>query len=67
MKSPTYGNVDSKRIVEIINEYFLKNNCYGSGFEVTIGTDSQNFSDTKVVSVEVFISMTSHMLIVSTM
>ena len=51
MKSPTYGNVDSKRIVEIINEYFLKNNCYGSGFEVTIGTDSQNFSDTKVVSV----------------
>lgn len=51
MKSPTYGNVDSQRIVEIINEYYDKNKCYGSGFEVTIGTDSQNFSDTKVVSV----------------
>lgn len=51
MKSPTYGKVDSKRIVEIINEYYQKNKHYGTGFDITIGTDSQNFSDTKVVSV----------------
>lgn len=48
--SPTYGNVTFKEILEIMNNYYMKNKDYGN-FNIVIGTDSQNFSDTKVVSV----------------
>jgi len=51
MISPTYGKVSIEKVVELLNDYYEKNRQYGSEFNVTIGTDSQNFSDTKVVSV----------------
>lgn len=51
MKSPTYGKVSMDEIVNIMNDYYNKNKHYGSQFQITIGTDSQNFSDTKVVIV----------------
>lgn len=51
MISPTYGKVTLERVAEIINDYY--NNCkkYDSNINIIIGTDSQNFSDTKVVVV----------------
>jgi len=51
MESPTYGYVDTKRMMMIMNNYYAKNKGFGSDFDLTIGTDSQNFSDTKVVIV----------------
>ena len=51
MKSPTYGKVSMDEIVNLMNDYYNKNKHYGSQFQITIGTDSQNFSDTKVVIV----------------
>lgn len=51
MISPTYGEVTEERLVEILNEYYQKNKHFGTEFNLTIGTDSQNFSDTKVVVV----------------
>ena len=51
MKSPTYGKVSMDEIVNIMNDYYNKNKHYSSQFQITIGTDSQNFSDTKVVIV----------------
>ena len=51
MISPTYGKVNEKQAVEILNNYYQKNKSFGSDFFLTIGTDSQNFSDTKVVIV----------------
>ena len=49
-KSPTYGEVDFPRILEIMKEFYERNKQYEK-FHIVIGTDSQNFSDTKVVSV----------------
>lgn len=49
MNSPTYGKVDLQRIVEIIRDYINQNP--DSDYEITIGTDSQNFNKTKIVSV----------------
>lgn len=51
MKSPTYGNVSIEEVAKLLNEYYQKNKHFDSGFSLTIGTDSQNFSDTKVVVV----------------
>ena len=51
MLSQTYGKVTDERLVEILNEYYQKNKHFGTEFNLTIGTDSQNFSDTKVVVV----------------
>jgi hypothetical protein len=51
MISPTYGNVSIKKMADILNSYYQNNKHYGSEFSLTIGTDSQNFSDTKVVVV----------------
>ena len=48
--SPTYGEIPFERVPQIMKEYFEKNKGKGN-FNVIIGTDSQNFSDTKVVSV----------------
>lgn len=49
--SPTYGEIEFSQIPEIMKNYFEKNKVYGENFNIVIGTDSQNFSDTKVVSV----------------
>lgn len=51
MTSPTYGEVNEEKMVEIINDYYKKNKKYGTPFHIVVGTDSQNFSDTKVVGV----------------
>lgn len=51
MISPTYGEVTIERACEIINNYFQTNKHYNTPFHIVIGTDSQNFSDTKVVAV----------------
>ena len=52
MKSPTYGDVTMDEVTKIINDYCLKQKeKYNSPFHIIVGTDSQNFSDTKVVTV----------------
>ena len=51
MISPTYGKITEEKAVKILYEYYQKNKDFGSDFYLTIGTDSQNFSDTKVVVV----------------
>lgn len=51
MISPTYGNVEIKNVVKIINDYFNKTKEYNTPFNIVVGTDSQNHSDTKVVAV----------------
>ena len=50
-RSQTYGNVKLKDIPEKLLDYYNKVKHYGSTFRIIIGTDSQNFSDTKMVSV----------------
>lgn len=52
--SPTYGEIEFEKIPEIMNDYYKRNkDLVGDDcmFNIVIGTDSQNFSDTKVVSV----------------
>ncbi len=50
--SPTYGELTIKQIPAFIKEYHERMRCFGMGIRITIGTDSQNFSDfTKEVSV----------------
>ena len=49
MNSPTYGKVDLKQIVEIIRDYISKDS--NAEYEITVGTDSQNFNRTKIVKV----------------
>lgn len=51
MISPTYGNVEIENVVKIINDYFNKTKEYNTPFNIVVGTDSQNHSDTKVVAV----------------
>lgn len=47
--SPTYGKVDMHKMIEIMYLFYKAHKDFG-GFNVIIGTDSQNFSDTKMVS-----------------
>lgn len=49
MKSITYGDVDLPKIAEIIKDSVTANNA--TEHNLIIGTDSQNFSDTKIVVV----------------
>jgi predicted RNase H-related nuclease YkuK (DUF458 family) len=49
MKSITYGDVDIKQIVNIIDELVSKNPM--DEYQVVVGTDSQNFDKTKIVVV----------------
>lgn len=49
MNSPTYGKVNMLQIVEIIKNFLNKDKF--SRYEITIGTDSQNFNRTKIVKV----------------
>lgn len=49
--SPTYGEVDFTKIVEIMRKFYDNNKHYGAPFNVVVGTDSQNHSETRMVSV----------------
>lgn len=46
--SPTYGQLTFEQVVITMRNFYDKNN---GNFSVVIGTDSQNFSDTKMVTV----------------
>ncbi len=50
-KSQTYGDVELTQIPEKLKDWYEKNKHFESDFSIVIGTDSQNFSDTKMVSV----------------
>ncbi len=49
LKSPTRGNVTIKQMVEIVRDYV--NAMPLEQYDITIGTDSQNFDRTKIVMV----------------
>ena len=51
MISPTYGKCTDQELANIVIGYIKKNMKTSEGFNIIIGTDSQNFSDTKVVVV----------------
>lgn len=50
-KNETYGKTTLKDIPYKIKDYYNKMNKFESPFKIIVGTDSQNFSDTKMVSV----------------
>ena len=50
-RSYTYGEVDLRSIPEKLNDYFQKAKKFESPIRIVVGTDSQNFSDTKMVTV----------------
>lgn len=51
MISPTYGSCSDEQMINIIANY-IRSNCKTSeGFNLVVGTDSQNYSDTKMVVV----------------
>ena len=50
-KSQTYGELEFNEIPAKLKDWYEKNKKYESDFSIVIGTDSQNFSDTKMVSV----------------
>ncbi len=49
--SPTYGKVNIDNIPEYLLEFYEKNKGIDGVFQIVVGTDSQNFSDTKMVTV----------------
>lgn len=51
MISPTYGNCSDERMLNIIANYIRSNYKTSEGFNFVVGTDSQNYSDTKIVVV----------------
>lgn len=50
-KSQTFGDLEIYEIPDKLLEYYNDNKKFDSKFSIIIGTDSQNFSDTKMVSV----------------
>jgi len=50
-QSATYGNLELNQIPEKIKDYYEKMKHYGSQFQMTVGSDSQNFDTLKVVNV----------------
>ncbi|MBQ8625502.1 MAG: ribonuclease H-like YkuK family protein [Agathobacter sp.] len=48
--SPTYGKVSIERMIELLREFYDRNKEYDCPFNVTVGTDSQNFDTTKIVT-----------------
>ena len=50
-RSYTYGEVNLKDLPEKLNDYFQKAKKFDSPIRIVVGTDSQNFSDTKMVTV----------------
>ncbi len=51
MISPTYGKCSDEQMINIIANYIRTNSKTSEGFNLIVGTDSQNFSDTKIVVV----------------
>ncbi|HAH78881.1 MAG TPA: hypothetical protein DEB16_00410 [Ruminococcaceae bacterium] len=51
MISPTYGSCSDDQVVRIIVNYIRTNYKTSEGFNLIVGTDSQNYSDTKMVVV----------------
>ncbi|MCI1966680.1 MAG: ribonuclease H-like YkuK family protein [Oscillospiraceae bacterium] len=51
MISPTYGNCNDQQMINIITNYIRSNHKTSQGFNLIVGTDSQNYSDTKMVVV----------------
>lgn len=51
MISPTYGNCSDDQMINIIANYIRSNYKASRGFNLVVGTDSQNYSDTKMVVV----------------
>ena len=49
--SQTYGKLELSQIPEKINEYYEKMKLYDTPIHIIVGTDSQNFDKTKLVSV----------------
>ena len=49
--SPTYGKVDIDKMIESMRSFYERNKQYDYPFNVIVGTDSQNFDKTKMVSV----------------
>ena len=49
--SPTYGKLNIQEIPEKIRIFFEKHEQYDAPVQIIVGTDSQNFDQTKVVSV----------------
>ena len=50
-KSATYGQLKLQEIPAKIKDYYEKMKHYDTPFQIVVGTDSQNFSYTKIVSV----------------
>ena len=50
-KSETYGKLDIEQIPDKLLLFYNKNKEFESPVQVIVGTDSQNFSDTKIVNV----------------
>lgn len=51
MISPTYGSCTDEQMTNIIANYIRTNGRNSEGFNFVVGTDSQNYSDTKIVVV----------------
>ena len=49
--SPTYGRMGIENVPDRILDFYQKNRHYDSPIQIIIGTDSQNFDYTKIVSV----------------
>ena len=49
--SDTYGKLELTQIPDKITDYFNRMKHYDVPLQIIVGTDSQNFSDTKMVSV----------------
>jgi predicted RNase H-related nuclease YkuK (DUF458 family) len=49
--SETYGKLDICQIPDKLLKYYDKMKSYDTSMQIIIGTDSQNFSDTKIVNV----------------
>lgn len=49
--SPTYGELNVEQVIEKMRAFYDRNKQYDCPFNVIIGTDSQNFDTTKMVSV----------------
>ena len=47
--SPTYGKLNIQDIPEKIRIFFEKHEHYDAPVKIIVGTDSQNFDQTKVV------------------
>ena len=50
-QSETYGKIELEKIPEKILEFYNKNRSVSGAFQIVVGTDSQNFNDTKMVTV----------------